>query len=169
MGKEGGSMDTKEPELMQKSIEIDMERIRKELCEQELLPGAYCQEYEIFKVIYRFMARRLRRTKEDCYIILLTLTDRKGELPCLKNRGGQMELLREMIQYSIRCGDVYTKYSSCQFLIMVTDLSEPEADMVANRITDAFYQKLGGDADQVLLHHCYPLKAAETTVAGSEG
>ena len=51
MGKEGGSMDTKEPELMQKSIEIDMERIRKELCEQELLPGAYCQEYEIFKVI----------------------------------------------------------------------------------------------------------------------
>ena len=77
-------MDTKEPELMQKSIEIDMERIRKELCEQELLPGAYCQEYEIFKVIYRFMARRLRRTKEDCYIILMTLTDRKGELPCLK-------------------------------------------------------------------------------------
>lgn len=47
------------------------------------------------------MARRLRRTKEDCYIILMTLTDRKGELPCLKNRSGQMELLREMIQYSI--------------------------------------------------------------------
>ena len=79
-------MDTKEPGLMQRSIEIDMERIRKELCEQELLPGAYCQEYEIFKVIYRFVARRLKRTNESAYIILLTLTDRKGELPCLESR-----------------------------------------------------------------------------------
>ena len=33
-------MDTKEPGLMQRSIEIDMEQIRKELSEQELLPGA---------------------------------------------------------------------------------------------------------------------------------
>ena len=41
MGKEGERMDTKEPELMQKSIEIDMERIRKELCEQVMLQGAY--------------------------------------------------------------------------------------------------------------------------------
>lgn len=155
-------MDTKEPGLMQRSIEIDMERIRKELCEQELLPGAYCQEYEIFKVIYRFVARRLKRTNESAYIILLTLTDRKGELPCLESRNGQMEILRELIQYSsIRCGDVYTKYSSCQFLIMVTDLSEADADMVAKRIADAFYQRLGEGADQVLLHHCYPMKAME--------
>lgn len=160
MGK-GGVMDTKEPGLMQRSIEIDMERIRKELCEQELLPGAYCQEYEIFKVIYRFVARRLKRTNESAYIILLTLTDRKGELPCLESRNGQMEILRELIQYSIRCGDVYTKYSSCQFLIMVTDLSEADADMVAKRIADAFYQRLGEGADQVLLHHCYPMKAME--------
>lgn len=154
-------MDTKEPGLMHKSIEIDMERIRKELCEQVLLPGAYCQEYEIFKVIYRFVARRLKRTNESAYIILLTLTDCKGELPSLERRNGQMEILRELIQSSIRCGDVYTKYSSCQFLIMVTDLSEADADLVARRIVDAFYQRLGEGADQVLLHHCYPMKAPE--------
>ena len=33
--------------------------------------------------------------------------------------------------------------------------------MVAKRIADAFYQRLGEGADQVLLHHCYPMKAME--------
>ena len=137
-------MDTKEPELMQKSIEIDMELDPgKELSEQELLPGAYCQEYEIFKVIYRFMARRLRRTKEDCYIILDS-DGRKGELPCLKNQNGQMELLRELIQYSIRlwrCIYGNTAVASSDY---GDGFIRPEADMVANRITDAFLPEACG-------------------------
>ena len=153
-------MDTKEPGLMQRSIEIDMEQIRKELSEQELLPGAYCQEYEIFKVIYRFVARRLKRTNESAYIILLTLTDRKGELPCLESRNGQMEILRELIQYSIRCGDVYTKYSSCQFLVMAADVEKQQADLIAERINTSFYARNVICKDNILLHHCYPLQPA---------
>lgn len=154
-------MRTKETGQVHKSIGIDIERIREELSEQEMLPGAYCQEYDTFKVIYRFVARRLRRTKGEAYIILLTLTDRKGELPVLKKRDEQMELLSELVQRSLRCGDVFTKYSSCQFLIMVLDLTEEDTDKIAERITEAFYQSMGTAADSVLLHHCYPMKAAE--------
>lgn len=155
-------METTKQQRMQKSIEIDMERIREELAEQEMIQGAYCQEYDIFKIIYRFVARRLKRTRGSAYIILLTLSDSRGELPALADRQGQMAALRDLIQKSIRSGDVFTKYSSCQFLIMVQDLSEENADQIARRIEEAFEQRMGEEAGQVLLHHCYPMKAANT-------
>ena len=68
-----------------KSIDIDMALIRSELSEQELISGAYCQDYETFKRIYRFVERRLRRSSESVYIILFTLTDKNGDLPKAAN------------------------------------------------------------------------------------
>lgn len=155
-------METRKSCRMQKSIEIDMERIREELSEQEMIQGAYCQEYDIFKIIYRFVARRLKRTKGSACIILLTLTDSRGELPALADRQEQMEFLRELIQRSIRSGDVFTKYSSCQFLIMALDVSLENAEQIAERIRTSFEMRLGEDAGRVLLHHCYPMKEAGT-------
>ena len=56
-------------------IAVDAERIRKELSEQVVMSGAFCQDYEAFKNIFRFVERRLRRTHISSYIILLTLTN----------------------------------------------------------------------------------------------
>ncbi len=147
-------------EQMKNSIEIDLKHIRKELAEQEMIPGAYCQEYETFKIIYRFVERRMRRTKESAYIILLTLTDGAGEFPELRDRDERMELLSGLIQGSIRAGDVYTKYSSCQFLLMALDLSERDTEVIVKRIADAFYRSVGEESGLVLLDHCFSMRAA---------
>lgn len=90
---------------MKKGIDIDMKRIRRELAEQELLQGAYCQDYDTFKNIYRFVERRLRRTQSSVYIILLTLTDGRGEFPELTDREENMEILEGIIQNSLRLGE----------------------------------------------------------------
>lgn len=148
---------------MEYSIAIDLGHIRRELAEQEMVPGAYCQDYETFKVIYRFVERRMRRTEGSAWIILLTLTDKNGELLPLTAREDQMRLLSGLIQSSVRSGDVYTKYSSCQFLLMALDLSAADAEQIAGRIIEAYYRNAGSLAgrDFVLLHHCFSMKAAE--------
>ena len=106
------------------------------------------------------MERRLRRTQSSVYIILLTLTDGRGESPELTDREENMEILEGIIQNSLRLGDVFTQYSSCQFLIMASDVQEKDAESIALRISNAFYRELEMEPGNLILHHCYPLKPA---------
>lgn len=146
-----------------KGIDIDMALIRSELSEQELTSGAYYQDYDTFKSIYRFVERRLRRSGESAYIILFTLTDKNGDFPMLQTRELQMDTLKSVTQHSLRLGDVFTQYSSCQYLVMVSDVDNQNAELIANRISETFYAETAAIKDKLLLHHCYPLKPAGTT------
>ena len=141
-------------------IAVDAERIRKELSEQVVMSGAFCQDYEAFKNIFRFVERRLRRTHISSYIILLTLTNGEGRFPELARREAQMMELKDIIQTSLRSGDVFTQYSSCQFLIMVFDVSEADVDRIANRIVEIFQKSSTIVQNRLLLHQCYPMQAA---------
>ncbi len=142
---------------LDKIIANDMEKIREDLSGQELATGAYCQDYDTFKIIYQFVEHRLRRTRGRAYIILLTLADGEGDFPDLQEKDQWMETLKGLIQNSLRSGDMFTRYSRDQYLIMILDLSEEDAKGIVDRIAEAFYSILGDDKNRVLLHHCYPM------------
>lgn len=95
-------------------IQPDMSLIAREMEEKETQPGAYCQDYDTFKQIFRLEERRLRRDKKRAFIILFTLTDRNNGFLPLDKRDTEMDILGEKIKQSLRMGDVYTRYSSCQ-------------------------------------------------------
>ena len=135
-----------------KGIHTDMKRIRQDLTEESLVPGAYCQDYDNFRRIFRFVERGLRRNGSSAYIILLTLTDKNGDFVPLENRKQYMEILRQVIQRSVRSGDVFTQYSSCQFLLMVLDASRENALQIGQRIQKEF-QSLTPDGSAICLEH----------------
>lgn len=141
-----------------KSLVRDVQQIREELVEQALTPGAYCQDYATFKSIYRFIERGMQRSDQQACVILLTLMDGGGEFPPLQNREQQMELLGTMLQRSLRAGDVFTRYSSCQYLVLVVNVTTELADQIAHRVCALFdaQTRQGG----LLLHYCYPLRPA---------
>lgn len=145
----------------QQGIGTDVRRICGELKEQVLIAGAYCQDYDTFKSIFRFVERRLRRTNGSAFIILFTVMDRNGDFPPLAERERQMDALQAVIQSSLRLGDVFTQYTSCQYLVLVSDLKQDDADMVAERIRSAFYREAGTGEERILLHHCYPMSPVE--------
>ena len=136
---------------------MDIKQIREELSEHDLIKGAYCQDYETFKGIYRFMERRLHRTKSNVYIILFTLTNGEGDLTSLADREAGMGYLKDRIQGCLRSADVFPQYSSGQFLVMVSDVTCELAEMIAERIETAFYKDQKRGTEDLLLHHCYPL------------
>lgn len=148
-------------------ITIDTKLIAGELQEEIPLPGAWCQDYETFKSIYRFTERRLKRIKSKVYIILFTLTDQKNEFLALEKRDRQVELLGRTIQSNLRMGDLYTQYTSCQFLVMISDTTSETAEMIAQRISGSYYEKREADAADTVLHHCYPLKPAVAVSGGA--
>lgn len=141
------------------SIEKDMELISRELRESGEVMGACCQDYNTFKHIFRFVARGLKRSGQRAYVILLTLTDLEGQLPPLAGRMEHMLRLKDVISRSLRIGDVFTQYSSGQFLLMVLGASEENAAMIGDRISIAFYEKLPEGTRLRLCRELYPLMA----------
>lgn len=141
-------------------IQPDMSLIAREMEEKGSRSGACCQDYDTFKQIYRLEERRLRRDKKKAFIILFTLTDRNNGFVPLDKRDAEMDMLEAKIKQNLRLGDVYTRYSSCQYLVMVLDVSADNVGVIADRICGAYYRMHPGTADNLVLHHSYPLKPA---------
>ena len=142
------------------SMEKDMELISGELREIGMVKGACCYNYETFKHIFRFVERGLKRSSQKAYVILLTLANGSGEFPPLEGRNQRMQELEAVISGSLRTGDVFTRYSGSQFLLMVLDASEENALMIGERICKRFYEKMPEGTDLRICRQLYPMKAA---------
>lgn len=136
----------------------DVRLIRKELIEEIRKPGAYCQNYETFRGIYRFLERGIIRSGQRACIILFTLVDGQGGSLLPDEKDAQMERLGEDIRSTLRIGDVYTWYSSNQYLVLVIDTTEGQGDLISNRIKEKFLSD--GMEKDVLIHNCYELQPA---------
>lgn len=136
----------------------DVRMVRKELIEQIRKPGAYCQDYETFKGIYRFLERGIIRSGQKACVILITVVDEQGRSLLPGEKDAQMELLGEDIHSMLRIGDVYTRYSSSQYLVLVIDTTEGQGDMIGDRIKERFLADSHGN--DILIHHCYELQPA---------
>ena len=143
-----------------KSLMVDIEQVSRELSEPAPAKGAFCQDYDNFVSIYRFVERRLQRVQSSFYSLLLTLSDENGDFPDLPERVTLMEGLQEMIQQSLRAGDVFTRYSSCQYLIMVSDATDIQTENVAERILKKFADYSSGKYK--LFYKRYPLKPSKS-------
>lgn len=141
-----------------KSLKIDMEQVSLELSESNLQAGAFCQDYDSFVSIYRFVERRLQRVNSSVYSLLFTLIDEHGDFPELPERLLLMEELQAMIQLSLRAGDVFTRYSSGQYLVMVSDATDVQTDAIAERICEKFKSSASAADGYRLISKRYPLK-----------
>lgn len=129
----------------ERSICTDMALIRRELREKDPPKGAFCQDYETFKQIYRFVERGLKRSGQSAYIILMTLTDAQGQFVPLAAREEYMSRLSDDLQASLRSGDLFAPYSGCQYLLMVLGASSENAAVIAGRIHTRFMSRVAPD------------------------
>ena len=136
----------------------DVRQVQEELTEEIQKQEAYCQDYETFKSIYRFLERRIARSGQKACVILLTVVDGQGKNPLPYEKDVLMEQLGKDIGITLRLGDVYTRYSSSQYLLLVIDTTEGQADRIVTRIRERFLD--GRQGEDVLIHHCYELQSA---------
>ena len=141
----------------ERSICTDMALIRRELREKDPPKGAFCQDYETFKQIYRFVERGLKRSGQSAYIILMTLTDAQGQFVPLAAREEYMSRLSDDLQASLRSGDLFAPYSGCQYLLMVLGASSENAAVIAGRIHTRFMSCVAPDAGLLLRYDVYPM------------
>lgn len=116
----------------------DMEIVKHLISEKNRPNGAYKVEYEGFKHIYQFVSRYSARKETDIEIILFTISKKDGNMIDPITLSEAMFDLENIIKVSLRIGDVATKYSSCQYLVMLIGAHNVNPQDVVNRIVNNY-------------------------------
>lgn len=139
------------------AMEIDLGVIKEHLRESSLTDGAFYCEYEFFKDVYRIEARSASRTGSTIHLGLVTMSDLNGEQLSQRKLNLNMGKLQDLIQSSLRRGDVYAKYSVSQFIIMLPYANYENSCMVLERIIKRF-QRENSHSPAVLRYSVQPLE-----------
>ena len=100
--------------------------------------GFYCS-YPVFQEVYRTLSRMMERHADKFFLMLCTLIDSKGNV---MEQGPKLEelspRLQKAISISIRYSDTVTKYGKGQYLVLLTNTSREDCEIVRRRIDKNF-------------------------------
>ena len=126
---------------IEQGLETDLELIQRDLRETEARPGAFVCEYGFFREAYRLEARRCARNGTCVHVGLITISLPNGGVPPLKVLNTTMDLLLDVLVHSLRRGDVVSKYSGAQYVVLLPSANFEDSNMVMERIVSAFYRQ----------------------------
>lgn len=123
--------------------EPDISAIQQKLKREKEGEGAFLCEYGIFTKIYELETRRYERFKIPVYLSLLSLYPeermKRGSSFYLKVINNGMAQMQKILLNSLRYGDVITRYSVSQFLVMLPGCRCDDAKVVLERVQNNFY------------------------------
>ncbi len=127
-----------------KNIETDLDVIQGDLRETVARQGAFLCDYGFFREAYRLEARRAVRNGNCVHIALLTIAGKKekGELS-LDTLSEVATKVQNILVEKLRRGDVVSKYSGAQFVIMLPSSNYENSMEVMGRMLTAFDEKYG--------------------------
>ncbi len=141
-----------------RAVEPDI--LREQLRETAPLAGAMVCDYDFFKMICQAEARRMCRTGEAVHYALLTLTGSLGkELP-RRSLELAMDNLQEVLRLGLRKGDVVTRCSPSQFLVLLPGADLQDSGAVCLRLLRSFSRQYP-HSPAAVDYGVYPLEGAE--------
>lgn len=124
----------------------DIEYLFSQVEEPQIPQGAFFCDYQNFRQIYRMEARRNHRLGMEEHVLMLTLR-RSGGIR--RNPGADsglaegMLLLENKLKNFLRKGDVVTRYSLTQYIVLLPACDFESGIAVAERIKKMFYKGIG--------------------------
>lgn len=131
----------KEIMATEKTLETDLGVIMNDLREAAARPGAFVCEYGFFKEASRLEVRRAIRSGTCVHLCLITVSLPDGGMPQLKVLSNTMDQLLDVLVNNLRRGDVVSKFSGAQYVIMLPAANYEDSNMVMDRVVRAFYQQ----------------------------
>jgi len=112
--------------------QMTLEELLEEWISDADYPGAYYCDASIFKALFQIEARSVPRSGRTAFIIRFdTKHDPKGK------DGGIMKQLGMAIPRCLRMGDLFTRSSPSQYMILLYSLTQEDCQMLINRILRA--------------------------------
>jgi len=115
--------------------------VQEQLRESGSVSGALLCDYDFFKLMYQAQARSVSRSGETVHVALITLTDEQGNELAVRSLECAMENLAQTIKGSLRKGDIVSRCSASQYIIMLPQANYENSCMVCERIERAFFRR----------------------------
>ena len=100
-------------------------------------PGAFYCDITVFKAVYQIEARSAVRSGRTTYVIRFETKYKPGD-----KDGGVMKELGRVIPLSLRKGDLFTRASPSQYMLMLNSLTYENCSMLVSRILSSLDSKL---------------------------
>nr|WP_162990643.1 BTAD domain-containing putative transcriptional regulator [Maliibacterium massiliense] len=120
---------------------VSIRNLEDRLREDTQPSGSFYCNYEVFKNIYRFNARSIRRARNARFLILLSLEDRRAGSHQGEEMAQQMEMLKQIIFEQLRRNDVFTRFSATQFSVILSAQNQDNCMIAINRIVERYNHK----------------------------
>lgn len=118
---------------------IVADSLLEQLREPSELSGALVCDYDIFRSIYHSLARFVVRSGDAVHLALIQIQPRKkGAELSRRSMDRVIENLEELIRTSLRRGDVVSRCSGSQFIIMLPQANFENSQMICGRILRTF-------------------------------
>ena len=120
---------------------VPTDGIREQLTEQGQDGGAMKCEYDFFKLVYQMQARSIARSGEVVHIALFSLHGYRGKVLARRSLDVAMNNLEELLLGNLRQGDLVSRCSVSQLVVMLPQANYENSVMVCQRIEKAFERK----------------------------
>lgn len=135
-------------EIMSKNGEriTDIGKILEEAREYEIPERVFFCDYQIFRQFYQIEMRRVERLGIAEFIVLFTLRRSRTiqRMPSVDNGLIEgMDILERSIGVSLRIGDVASKYSPTQIIVLLPTCTYEAGVKVAKRVQKNFQNSIG--------------------------
>lgn len=116
---------------------VDMDKLRVLLEESGHPNGAYSVDSGDFRKIFRFLARYVERSGAGVQLVVLTMKEDGKESGSAVQEGGTLKSehqLGQVIEKTLRRGDVAAQYGVNQFLLLLMDTNTENGKIAVNRV-----------------------------------
>lgn len=103
--------------------------------------GALLCDYDFFKAIYHSIARMIERSGDAAHLALITVLGENGKELARRSLDCVIENLQDIMRGNLRRGDVASRCSVSQFILLLPQANFENACMVCERITKAFIRQ----------------------------
>lgn len=116
-----------------------LQEIKNRLGEEQNDTGAYYCHLPGFRDNYRLIARIIERNGQSVFLLLCSIVNGKGQPMENEDKlAVMMQELHRSVKQSLRRGDVFTKYSASQFLMLLVGTNKENCTIIYDRIQRGF-------------------------------
>lgn len=117
---------------------LSIDAVMQQLYEKEAKPGALLCDYDCFKVLCYVESRDMERYGNISHVALISVGSRDGQSLSRRSTQRIMEQLGDQIGTNLRRGDVYSRCSIHQYIILLYGANYENSCMVCRRLLGAF-------------------------------
>lgn len=110
--------------------------------------GSYYCAYASFIDVYHVLRRNMSRRGSSIFMMLCTLVDYEGKpIQNPEKLSARSEALKQALYEGLRQGDVFTKYSSSQYLLLLIGTKKEDCSIIYQRLARKLKELTGPRAE----------------------